>query len=88
MLSAEQSNTSLIFGESAILKVFRRVFAGQNPDLEVAQALARLGSQHIAQPFGWIEARLDDGEPALLAILSAVPARRLRRLVAGPDQPA
>ena len=70
VLSAEQSNTSLIFGESAILKVFRRVFAGQNPDLEVAQALARLGSQHIAQPFGWIEARLDDGEPALLAILS------------------
>jgi maltokinase len=70
VLSAEQSNTSLIFGESAILKVFRRVFAGQNPDLEVTRALARLGSRHVARPFGWIEITLDDETPALLAILS------------------
>jgi len=70
VLSAEQSNTSLVFGESTILKVFRRVFAGQNPDLEVTRALARLGSQHVARPYGWIEAKLDDAEPALLAILS------------------
>src|SRR6266700_5393905 len=70
VLSAEQSNTSLIFGESAILKVFRRVFPGQNPDLEVAHALAGLGSPHVARPFGWIEAGLNGDEPALLAILS------------------
>jgi maltokinase len=62
VLSAEQSNTSLIFGESAILKVFRRVFPGQNPDLEVAHALAGLGSPHVARPFGWIEASLENGD--------------------------
>src|SRR5450759_3120102 len=44
VLTAEQSNTSLVFGESSILKVLRRPFPGENPDLEVAGALWRLGS--------------------------------------------
>jgi maltokinase len=69
MLTGEQSNSSLVFGESAILKVVRRLFPGQNPDLEVTSALARRGSKHVAEPFGWIETRAD-GDPILLAILS------------------
>src|ERR1700744_2041892 len=69
VLTGEQSNTSLVFGESAILKVFRRVSAGPNPDLEVATALAQLGSSHIAEPFGWVETRMD-GAVTVLAILS------------------
>ncbi len=69
VLTGEQSNTSLVFGESAIFKVFRRVAPGPNPDLEVAAALAELGSTHVAEPFGWIETKMD-GAPAVLAILS------------------
>ena len=69
VLTGEQSNTSLVFGESAIFKVFRRVAAGPNPDLEVATALAELGSTHIAEPYGYVETRMD-GAPAVLAILS------------------
>ena len=69
MLTGEQSNTSLVFGESAIFKVFRRVSAGPNPELEVASALAQLGSSHVAEPYGWIETRMD-GATAVLAILS------------------
>jgi maltokinase len=69
LLGAEQSNTSLVFGEAAILKVLRRLFPGANPDLEVADALSRLGSARVAAPFGWIETRIDD-EPVLLAVLS------------------
>ncbi len=69
VLTGEQSNTSLVFGESAIFKVFRRVTPGPNPDLEVASALAQLGSSHIAEPFGWVETRMD-GATTVLAILS------------------
>jgi maltokinase len=69
MLTGEQSNSSLIFGESAILKVLRRLFPGPNPDLEITRALARRGSPHVAEPFGWIETRGDDGL-ILLGILS------------------
>src|SRR5215831_12057958 len=69
VLSAEQSNTSLVYGEESILKVFRRLSPGPNPDLEVNTALARLGSSHVAEPYGWIETRLD-GVPTSLAILS------------------
>jgi len=69
VLTGEQSNTSLVFGESAIFKVFRRVTPGPNPDLEVASALVQLGSSHIAEPYGWVETRMD-GATTVLAILS------------------
>ena len=69
VLGSEQSNTSLIYGEESILKVFRRLSPGPNPDLEVTTALARLGSAHVAEPLGWIETRLE-GAPTSLAILS------------------
>jgi maltokinase len=69
LLGAEQSNTSLVFADRAILKMLRRLFPGANPDLEVAGALAGLGSARVAAPFGWIETDLD-GESVLLGVLS------------------
>lgn len=69
VLTTEQTNTSLVYGDESILKVFRRLFPGPNPDLEVNTALAVLGSAHVAEPLGWAEARLE-GVPTILAILS------------------
>src|SRR5271165_6357021 len=69
VLTTEQTNTSLVYGDESILKVFRRLFPGPNPDLEVNTALAALGSAHVAEPLGWAEARLE-GVPTILAILS------------------
>ena len=55
VMGAEQSNTSIVFGEEYILKVFRKVAAGINPDLEITRALAQVGCTEIAAPLGWIE---------------------------------
>jgi maltokinase len=69
-LPALASNTSIVFGDKAILKLLRRPFTGHHPDLEVPAALARNGSKLVAAPLGWIEMPGEGGEPAVLAILS------------------
>jgi maltokinase len=63
IVSTEQSNTSLVYGERAILKLFRRLEAGQNPDVEIHAALRSTDNKHIAPLLGWIE--LEPRDPAL-----------------------
>lgn len=66
---AEQSNTSVIFGDTYICKLFRRITPGVNPDLELSLGLVRAGVKHIPELHGWISTELDR-EPATLAMLS------------------
>ena len=55
LLDAEQSNSSLVFGNRLILKLFRLLEPGENPELEVTRALAGAGFPACAAPLGWIE---------------------------------
>jgi maltokinase len=68
VLTGEQSNTSMVFGDAAIMKVFRRLHPGINPDIEVQAALSKLGARHIPRLLGAVEADLD-GVPSSLAML-------------------
>ena len=53
LLGVEQSNSSLVVGDSAFLKVYRRIEAGENPDLEMTRFLVSHGYEHVPQLLGW-----------------------------------
>jgi maltokinase len=65
----EQSNTSLIYGDTYICKLFRRLTPGINPDLELSRGLVGAGSKHVPALHGWISCDLD-GTVSTLAMLS------------------
>ncbi len=68
LFSGEQSNSSVAFGEDALLKLFRRITPGRNPDIAVHEVLTRAGSDHVAALYGWVET--GDGDDLLqLAML-------------------
>lgn len=54
-LAGEQSNSTLVFGESTILKVFRRLADGRNPDAELLDALRAARNPYVPRLLGWVE---------------------------------
>ena len=54
-MGAEQSNSSVILDDKYVLKVFRRLEAGDNPELEMLRFLTERGFENIARLQGWYD---------------------------------
>ncbi len=61
----EHSNSSVVFDESSILKVLRKIEPGPNPDVEITRVLAEQGFEHVLPPRA--ELRRDDTDLAVLS---------------------
>jgi len=77
VIGVEQTNTSVVYGEALVLKVFRMLEQGESPDLEVGGYLTRRTSFEHAPPVeGSISYELRSGEIATLGILQAYVANQ------------
>ena len=54
-VGVEQSNSSIVFGDELIMKAFRKIEPGVNPELELLRFLSARGFPHIASLAGWYE---------------------------------
>jgi maltose alpha-D-glucosyltransferase/alpha-amylase len=68
-IRGEQSNTSIIYGDQFILKLFRRIEEGTNPDLQLGRFLTDRAFPNAPPLAGAIEFRREHEEPTTLAIL-------------------
>ena len=70
LMRAEQTNTSIVYGQQLVLKFFRRVQEGTNPDLEIGRVLtARANVAHTPPVAGALTIEREQAEPITLAIM-------------------
>ncbi len=71
--SAEQSNTSIVYGRHIILKLFRRLQSGENPDVEIGRFLTETAHFQNIPPFlGEITITPSAGEKTTVAMLQGL----------------
>ena len=77
--SAEQSNTSILYADKLILKFFRRIQPGENPDVEIGRFLTEVAHFPAVAPFlGEISITPASGNRTTVAMLQGLVANRGR----------
>jgi maltose alpha-D-glucosyltransferase / alpha-amylase len=76
-IGVEQSNLSVAFGDKLILKIYRRLRHGEQPEVEMARFLTQQGFAHTPAFLGCIEHQpVDGGAPTVLAAAFAFVANQ------------
>ncbi len=70
-VATEQSNTSIVFGQTCILKVVRKLENGASPDLEMGEFLTRAGYTHTPRLLAAVEIERPPSEPATVGMVHA-----------------
>jgi len=65
----EQSNSTLRYGDRCLLKLYRRLEEGPNPDVELSRFLEARGFPHVAPPGGALSLRDPGGEEMSVGLL-------------------
>ncbi|HYZ33264.1 MAG TPA: maltose alpha-D-glucosyltransferase, partial [Crenalkalicoccus sp.] len=68
-MSAEQSNSSIILGETAVLKILRRINPGIHPEAEMTRHLTERGFANIPPLLGEVTRVAPDGTPNTLMLV-------------------
>ncbi|MGK2937145.1 MAG: maltokinase N-terminal cap-like domain-containing protein, partial [Solirubrobacteraceae bacterium] len=90
-LTAEQSNSSIVYDGTVIMKCYRRIPAGESPELEMLRFLSRTGFPHVPELLGWYDYRGEALATTLGVAQRFIPDGRdgwqltLDRLAADPD---
>jgi maltokinase len=93
-LTEDQSNTSVVLGDSLVVKCYRQLLPGTHPEPEVLAGLSGVGSRKAPRFAGSLTRRSGEGGEALVCAYSFVPGEpvgwegliaRLRDAVAGSD---
>jgi maltose alpha-D-glucosyltransferase/alpha-amylase len=69
VIAEEQSNSTLRYGDVAVLKLFRKVDEGVHPDFAIGDFLTRRRFAHAPTVLGALEYRRPRGEPIVFALL-------------------
>ena len=87
LFTGEQSNSSVAFGDDSLLKVFRKITPGVNPDVVIHRKLTEGGSDHVAALYGWVETPSvnSEGEPTDAILQLAMLQQFLRTASDGWD---
>ena len=80
VLGAEQSNSSMLFGNKLFLKLYRKLEDGVNPDVEVTRFLSERAFTGVPAFGGAIEYHSHRSEPTVVCLLQSAIAERRRRL--------